>query len=123
MLAGSGCSNGNAATTYCVFESGALFPGPCATECQSRCNLIARAGCTAPDPDCVTRCTNELNAESATCQNADYAHWRCLRLVGAPAVSCADAGAVRLVEPSTLCTTERAAMEQACGPTNADAQK
>jgi len=116
-----GCSGGSAATTYCVFENGALQPGACLMECESRCALAARAGCGtgASDageepPECLTECRAAEALESSACRDADYAYWRCLRLGGGPQVTCD--GRIPVFTPdAAVCVSERAARADACG--------
>ena len=106
-----GCTGGSTATTYCVSENGALSAGACVTECKSRCTLAARAGCEPAD---CSKCDTTPPTESTACRNADYAHWRCLRLANEPQVTCVDGKPVFQITNS-VCTEEARTMTAACG--------
>lgn len=111
------CS-GEAPAVYCLFENEALQGGACLTECQSRCNLEALAGCVSTT--CVTDCEKANLGQSDVCLDASYTYWRCLRTSGQPQVTCHDDAAVFSVNEDT-CQSQLQMMHQRCPAADAGA--
>ncbi len=113
VLAWLGAASCNAVppTIYCVFESEALSGGRCLTQCESRCNLTAAAGCGSEG--CVDDCEKAEARLGSACLDARYAYWRCLRRSGQPTVTCRDGTPTLSVRGST-CESEESAMQERC---------
>jgi hypothetical protein len=106
-----GCAQNPSANTECVFESAAVQPGRCLTQCESQCGLEDRAGCASKN--CVVECENAAAPLTPACADASYAHWRCLRIAGFPVVECLG-GTASLVTPEGECHAERERERAAC---------
>src|SRR5438552_3895528 len=105
------CTRSRQATAYCVYENNVMAGGLCLTECESRCNLEALAGCGSST--CVPSCDARAAELPHSCQEASYAYWRCQRLAGEPHVEC-HGHAPELATPASVCATERRSKESAC---------
>lgn len=111
------CGEQGATATLCAL-GGQVYLGSCPTRCESQCALAEQAGCQPPS--CVSACEASELTRKESCLDARYAHWRCLRRRGYPAVRCEGSDPV-YEAPVDACLGERQAEDELCPRPQADA--